>query len=258
MQLSGEQVDIWLVDQRTSLSNQELQQCHDWLSPEEWHRAQRFVFTRDRERFIQAKVLQRAVLSRYYPAIPPHQWVFDFNQHGKPHIANTTSEALYFNLSHTDGMIALAVTRIGEIGIDVESVNRNNDLRSLADYCFTEIEQDYLYKDDEQEFERRFFTLWTLKEAVVKAVGVGISLGLKRFEFQVKGESTSVSPLPSPHPQQWFLHKTQLSEHTLALAVATELSPQVQVYRGHSLGEQYRQADAAPLTQSRNTAPKSS
>ncbi len=83
---------------------------------------------------------------------------------GKPQ-----AEGVHFNLSHSGGYIALAVSRT-EVGVDVERV-RPSRLR-LADRVLQPDELEWMRKAPLE----RFFWLWTLKESVMKAVGKGLAL----------------------------------------------------------------------------------
>lgn len=262
MELSNKQIDVWLIDRHVMVSPLEIQRCQSILSQDELNRARKFAFARDRERYILAKALQRNVLSRYHRSISSREWRFWFNPNGKPHIANSSAAGLHFNLSHTEGLIALAVASTQPLGVDVENTQRTNNLVSLADYCFTEAEQSYLFENgingEDREFARRFFTLWTLKEAVVKAVGVGLSLGLKSVEFRMD-DPISVGPLPQPHPQNWFLYQEWLDSHSLALACPTHHPLHVNLYRCHPLDDQYQQLRATKtraFTANHSTVPE--
>jgi 4'-phosphopantetheinyl transferase len=42
-----------------------------------------------------------------------------------------------FNLTHTRGLVACAVTRSGEVGIDVEAIDDAVDVLDLARHCFS-------------------------------------------------------------------------------------------------------------------------
>ena len=95
---------------------------------------------------------------------------------------------LRFNLSHTRGLVACAVTRGQEVGVDVEDITSLAEPRVLAaQYCSTE-EQDWLNTTtDEYEYAARLIELWTLKEACAKAIGDGLRSRLDRLSFALPG-----------------------------------------------------------------------
>ncbi len=91
---------------------------------------------------------------------------------------------LRFNISHTDGLIACAVTIGREVGVDVEHVGRRLT-HDVAGRFFAprEVADLRALPDDEQQ--RVFFDYWTLKEAYIKARGFGLALPLGDFAFKL-------------------------------------------------------------------------
>ncbi len=80
-----------------------------------------------------------------------------------------------FNLSHSGGFAA-AVIGDGRVGIDLQQVNPNIDAAALGRRFFAEDEADAIERAAAQA--RRvdlFFSLWTKKEAVGKALGDGLA-----------------------------------------------------------------------------------
>ncbi len=101
---------------------------------------------------------------------------------------------LRFNLSNTRGLVACAVALEGEIGVDVEAVDRGGDLLEIAERFMAAPEAAAIraLPPDAQAF--RFFTYWTLKEAYIKARGMGLSIPLDKFWFLLDGEAPASSP----------------------------------------------------------------
>ena len=96
-------------------------------------------------------------------AILKNKYIGDYhlNEYGKP-ISNNK----YFNISHSDGYIALAIDQV-PVGIDIENIrNAEEDLRN---YISNDEEKKYIHDDES------FFEVWTNKEALVKANGNGIN-----------------------------------------------------------------------------------
>ncbi len=83
------------------------------------------MFERDRRAFLLTRALVRTTLSRY-AAVGPADWTFVANVHGRPEILDRPAGVpdLRFNMSHTDGLIACAVTIGREVGVDVEHIDR--------------------------------------------------------------------------------------------------------------------------------------
>ncbi|MDB5731132.1 MAG: 4-phosphopantetheinyl transferase [Variovorax sp.] len=152
------------------------------LSPEEQARAQRFVFERDARRFIAAHVALRKILGKQagMDGKPLHLVEGHF---GKPAVAGLAG--LHFNLSHSQGVGLIALSRTFEVGVDVEVLRPMPDALSLAQAHFTHAECAALAALPEAMRERAFFTCWTRKEACLKALGVGLQLSPASFEVGV-------------------------------------------------------------------------
>lgn len=148
------------------------------LSDEERERQRRFVFERDRKRFLVSHALVRHALSRYAP-VAPGDWQFELNPYGRPSIREPAAwRSLQFNLSHTEGRAVVAVAWEMEIGVDVESTTRERDFGEIAERFFSPLEIAQLKSRPEA-----FFDFWTLKEAYIKARGMGLSIPLDSFSI---------------------------------------------------------------------------
>src|ERR1039457_6256925 len=92
------------------------------LSAEERQRAEKIHASTDRAGFVLAHALVRAVLSQYH-STAPGAWQFGHGVQGKPFIsAPAGAPPLQFNLSHTNGLVACAVTWNAAAGVDVEHI----------------------------------------------------------------------------------------------------------------------------------------
>jgi 4'-phosphopantetheinyl transferase len=142
-----------------------------------------------------ARAFTRTVLSRYIGSQTlPSSLVFERNQHGKPEIIHPKA-SLRFNLTHTPGLVGLAVTKRADVGLDAESINRKikGNALKLAQRRFADLEIEQLERvqGDTNAQAALFIKLWTLKEAYVKAIGKGIGAppGLRGFSFSLNGPS---------------------------------------------------------------------
>ena len=193
------------------------------LSAEEHARMGRLVFERDRQRFLLTRALVRNMLSRY-AGVAPADWQFIANAHGRPEILDRPEGVpdLRFNISHTDGLIACAVTIGREVGVDVEHVGRHLT-QDIAARFFAPAEVAHLKSLPEAEQERVFFDYWTLKEAYIKARGFGLALPLGEFAFQLApggAPSIHIEPSLNDDPATWqFLQDWPTPTHRLGLAV---------------------------------------
>jgi 4'-phosphopantetheinyl transferase len=193
------------------------------LSPEEHARMARFVFDRDRRVFLLTRALVRTTLSRYAP-VAPADWQFIANVHGRPELLDRPSGVpdLRFNISHTDGLIACAVTIGREVGVDVEHINRHLT-HDVAGRYFAPGEVTDLKRLPPEEQQRVFFDYWTLKEAYIKARGFGLALPLGDFAFKLnppRAPEITFEPSLEDDPATWqFLQEWPTPQHRLGLAV---------------------------------------
>ena len=154
------------------------------LSDDERARYRRFRFAHDARDYAAAHALLRATLSRYGDRAP-ERWRFDKTANGKPFLIDRDASGKSFSLSHTNGMVACVVAAGVDIGIDVECVDRDVDVSAVATRFFAPAEAAHLAQLDAEARRDRFFDLWTLKEALVKALGAGMALSLSALAFTV-------------------------------------------------------------------------
>jgi 4'-phosphopantetheinyl transferase len=143
------------------------------LDAAERERAARFVFERDRVRYLAAHVGMRHILARYLGAAPA-ELAFSEGLHGRPQLAGAWAGDLEFNLSHSGELALVAVTLHGPLGVDVEALRPMPDWRELAERYFTPEECAALVAagaDPQVEFLR----CWVRKEAALKSTGIGLS-----------------------------------------------------------------------------------
>ncbi len=100
------------------------------------------------------------------------------NEHGKPYINSIENPPVYFNLSHSHGYVACAVSD-NEVGIDIEAIREFNI--KIAERCFHKKEYEYLKQFSGKEQEEKFCRIWTMKESYLKFTGQGISIPLASF-----------------------------------------------------------------------------
>jgi 4'-phosphopantetheinyl transferase len=129
---------------------------------------------------------------------------------------------LHFSLSHTDGLVACAVSFCERIGIDVEATDRPASHLAIARAFFSSAESDYLLSLPRAQQTDRFFDLWTLKEAYTKARGMGFHLPLDEFSINVAPQgkpSITFSHDLGDDPKSWcFSRVSPSTRHRLAVA----------------------------------------
>lgn len=179
LELASDEVHVW----RAPLDGDEPDE-HELLSilaADEVSRAERFVFPRDRRRYIAARGALRRLLSRYL-AVEPARIRFCYSAYGKPSLdAAPGQQALHFNVSHSHGLALYAVASRREVGIDLERLRSDLPCRQMAEHCFSGREIATLSTLPAEQVQEAFFHCWTRKEAYIKARGEGLSLSLDGF-----------------------------------------------------------------------------
>jgi len=109
-----------------------------------------------------------------------------------------------------------------EVGVDVESFARADGIVPLAVRVFSTAERAQLDALPAAERPSRALSLWTLKEAYIKARGMGLSLPLQGISFLFNGPQTirfEVAPGVDEDPQRWRFCRFDHAGHRIALAV---------------------------------------
>ena len=222
MTLDKKDVHIWLAVPTEHRDPEVLKAYEALLNRDERARYRRFRFDHHRRDFLIAHALVRNTLSLYLP-VEPADWQFAFNQHRRPEIADPHyRDRLHFNLSHTQGLAALAVTAHREVGVDVESFERLRINLDVAHRFFAPAEANGLFALPAAQRVRRFLQLWTLKESYIKARGMGLALPLRQFAFTNVDDTPQItfSPELDDEPSRWQFDLRTIGEaHMLALAV---------------------------------------
>lgn len=176
----------------TNLPPELLARAATLLDDEESQRVDRFRFEKDRRLSLVARATLRALLGRYLGR-DPRALRFVEGPQGKP--ALTTGE-LEFNVSHSGGHVAVAISGGGAVGVDIETVRATRDMIHLAERFFSPREAESVRTATDDERAACFFAYWTAKESVIKAAGGGLSLDLRSFETNPRlGHVTPVQNL---------------------------------------------------------------
>lgn len=134
-----------------------------------------------RKRFITAHVVLRKLLGDYLD-YRPGDLEFSTQPKGKPALSGeAASSGLMFNVSYTRSIMAIAIGRGCEIGVDIEHLEQQRDALAIARRFFSRAEFDKLAHVPTAQRDSSFLTAWTRKEAVMKAHGAGMAL-LEKIE----------------------------------------------------------------------------
>jgi 4'-phosphopantetheinyl transferase len=155
------------------------------LSLDDRARADRFRFESDRRKFCVARASLRLILGRYLKA-KPGRLQFETGDYGKPYFADAhASQGLRFNLSHSNQLALIAITRDREVGVDVEYMRSNFVTDEVAGHFFSSAEAGELRSLPSELKTQSFYNCWTRKEAYIKARGEGLYCPLDQFDVSL-------------------------------------------------------------------------
>ena len=141
-------------------------QLGEVLSEREQEKAGRIFIQKDKERYAVSKFCLRTILALCLKKAAA-EVEFIFHDHKKP-----TVKDIEFNISHTGDYVLIAISP-KPVGIDVEFLNDEFDFKSILDITFSKKEIDFI--GNEAVNPTNFYTMWTRKEALLKASGEGVS-----------------------------------------------------------------------------------
>jgi phosphopantetheinyl transferase len=96
------------------------------LSPDQRERADRFHFEMDRRRGVIGRGYLRLLLGRILDLR------FEYDEFGKPGLIPKRAPQLQFNLSHSGGLILIAIAMGRAVGVDVERIRTDLDPDQIA------------------------------------------------------------------------------------------------------------------------------
>ena len=102
---------------------------------------------------------------------------------GKPYIKDGD---LHFNLSYSEEIYIIAISN-HEVGVDVEKLSTAVNIDLIVKKYFSEEEKKYMNVGKNKYLRiRRFYELWTRREAFVKYLGTGITNDFKFLDLSKK------------------------------------------------------------------------
>ncbi|MEU5889155.1 PfaD family polyunsaturated fatty acid/polyketide biosynthesis protein [Streptomyces sp. NPDC047461] len=175
------------------------------LASQERRRAEGFLRSADRDEYIRAHWLLRHALSEG-TSVPPEDWDFTRDRYDKPRIAERFGDRREFSLSHSAGVALVAISTGRPVGVDIERLADDDPppLRS----CLTPAERTTLSALPDRDRYPAFVQLWTLKEALAKAMGIGLRLPFGDVDFTWQDGRPVLRPTASVvAPELWTCHR---------------------------------------------------
>ena len=110
---------------------------------------------------------------------------FEHGKRGKPFLPDVTP----FNLTHAGDYAVLALSKEA-VGVDLERIRAINWSR-VSERFFHPDEQRFLTRSSDPQ--TMFFTIWTLKESYLKALGHGFSVSPRSFCVLPEGSGATIT-----------------------------------------------------------------
>jgi 4'-phosphopantetheinyl transferase len=192
----GADVHVWHID----LAKHAASDFAEMFADDEIKRRNNFVFDRDRDRFTRARLAMRSILGAYLDT-PARAVMIGVGSQGKPFLQGAASDkSLQFNMTHSENRAMLALSGANHVGVDLEMLRQPDNIRDLAKSVFSVAENTNFQTLSEEELVRAFFSCWTQKEAVLKALGTGLSVEAKRVHVGLDAENKEISAPPECGP----------------------------------------------------------
>jgi len=237
-------IDLWICDPTQVTEQALLDRYRAMLTDEEECKRTRYLFEKDRHRYLVTRAMIRTILSRYDQQ-DPAAWRFTANKWNKPELDQHQNPGdLRFNISHTEGLICCVITKCQDIGVDVENIKRKSETARIAHRYFSPLEVKELANQPATKQRARFFDYWTLKESYIKAWGMGLAIALRDFSFLFnQGGSIDIrfAAGREDDPALWnFTCLTAAEDYRISIAIKgtrDRVSPRLAIQQGLPLAE---------------------
>lgn len=213
--LSG--IHVWRIHIPKFLSY--LSHFYALLNPAEEEASSRMHSDDYRYRFIIARGATRILLGAYTKQKPETIQLLQ-GKNKKPFLQNQSSFNLHYNLSHSGKWILIAFDEC-EIGVDIEEVKQSFNYTDILQTCLTIEEKTFVTESSEPL--QNFFSLWTRKEALLKATGLGITDDLKYISC-LEGENKVRSTIIESD-KEWAIKTFQVSNDYIASIACSSNNP---------------------------------
>lgn len=165
---------------------------------------------KDRQQRVNGKLLLRKLLQHFELSDKIRLEDIQYTTYNRPFFDSEFD----FSTSHSGNISICAGTMTGMIGIDIELIKplQVNDYREL----FTDKEWNLIQESNDKAIT--FYTLWTKKEACLKAIGAGVALPFSAIDAS--------SDIVNYEGEKYYLHPLKTTEGYIA-HVATDITNEV-------------------------------
>jgi 4'-phosphopantetheinyl transferase len=219
--LRDDEIHVWRA--RLDKEPSAIRTLFETLSNEEKTRADKFRFAENRRHFVAARGILRKILGNYLN-VSPARLRFSYKRCGKPVLnIGAGDNSLCFNLSHSRKFALFAVARRREIGIDLEFIDEKYAHLKVAEMFFSAAEIMMLKAIPADSRAGAFFSVWTRKEAFLKAIGKGLSYPPTQVTVATALEGREICSVAGDlhKTRRWFV-TTLPFDHPYKAALAAE------------------------------------
>ena len=177
-----------------------------YLEAQEKDRAQRFYKEQDKNRFIISRALLKLVLANHSQSAVS-KIILAYHENKKPYLPS--HPALHFNVTHSEDYALIAIAN-SAIGVDIEYIAKNDALINTVTHIFNK--QEVAFIQEALDTHYAFYTLWTRKEAFVKALGKGIDDDITKIP-SIDGFHSLDPTITNNTVNTWQLEGFDINEH---------------------------------------------
>lgn len=188
----SENKGIMLLFECDHITESEYKKILKYVSEYRRNKSERYNCYQDRVLSVIAEFSLVYLMKKYFN-LNSESYTILRQDRGKPYFAEMGMPK--FNMSHTRNLVAVLVSDT-EIGIDVENIKNEtvDSIKRIMKFAFTSDECNYIEEGKEDQI-KRFYDIWTSREAYCKMTGQGLWLYKKkeclpvdidRYDFQFK------------------------------------------------------------------------
>lgn len=190
-----------------------------WLTPAETEKLRRYRQPADQWRMLAGRFLLRSCFSTRYDIAFAQ---FAFGDHNKPFLipVDDAAVSIDFNLTHDRNLVLAAFSSSHDVGIDVAALEDFVQWEEFAGGYMDAREMEWSHSTDVAHRPLRAMQLWTLKEAILKAVGFGLEIDPREIILTPDAE-LKIHALPAtlPAAQRFNVHQ-RLCSNGMGVALA--------------------------------------
>jgi 4'-phosphopantetheinyl transferase len=226
-------IAVWLM----SLQKERSQLPHylQHIKSEEMALARTIENDEMRLNFYIIRSILRQICSQYFD-IEVNKIVFERSLNGKLSLVTSLtsitpitpitsdSDAVFFDfsISHSNDVVALAFSRVGAVGVDVQYHDIDFSPEELAQRFFSDDEYDQIISLNENLRKKLFLRSWTRKEALIKAIGSTFYDGLDVWNVDLMKKYKSMFYNDPRRHCSWYITNINFHNESYSGAVAVK------------------------------------